>query len=121
MDSSGQPVNPDGLIGCASRAAVTGQLNFEPSGWRAREMNSYDLAMLWPARFAATSARFNQISSRAERDRFLDRTGVRYRVLPPAQANGRTALVRIPYVPDAYLYDWGNEVSRRAFVYRPLR
>lgn len=118
LDSSGPPGNPDGLVGCASRAAVSGQLNFEPSGWRVREMNSYDLAVLWPARFASTMARFYQASSRVERDRFLDRTSVRYRVLPAAQAPGRTPLTKIPYAPAAYLYDWGESVLPRAYVVR---
>lgn len=120
LDSSGPIRNPAGLIGSASRAAVNGQLNFEPSAWRTREMISYDLPILWPRRYTAMTNRFLG-ANRAERDRLLDRTGVRYRILPPKQAEGRTPIVRIPYFYQSFLYDWGTGVAPRASVISDVR
>ena len=120
LDSSGPLLNPPGLIGSASRAAVNGQLNFEPSAWRIREMLSYDFAILWPRSFATTTARF-LAADRTERDLFLDRTGVRYRILPSRQAIGRTSLTRLPIFFESFLYDWGNEVSSRVAVIPDVR
>ena len=115
LDSSGAYLNPPGLSGSASRAALSGQANFNPSGWRSREMLSYDLAVLWPRDFATMSKRFF-LSGRLERDWFLDRTGVRYRVLPRRQAGGRTPIVQVPYLMESFLFDYGSEVAPRVMV-----
>ena len=115
LDSSPAFLNPPGLSGSASRAALFGQLNFYPSGWRSREMLSHDLVQLWSRDFAAMSERFF-LSRRPERDRLLDRTGVRYRVLPRSQAGGRTPIVQVPYSMDSFLYDYGVDVAPRVMV-----
>jgi hypothetical protein len=115
LDSSGAYLNPPGLSGSASRAALSGQANFNPSGWRGREMLSHDLAVLWPRDFAAMSTRFF-LSGRLERDLLLDRTGVRYRVLPRPQAGGRTPIAQVPYLIDSFLFDYGNELAPRVMV-----
>jgi hypothetical protein len=94
---------------------VNGQLNFEPSAWRVREMLSYDLPILWPRIFGEATRRFFE-SDRGQRDRFLERTGVRYRILPPSQAGGRVPLARLPYFWDSYLYDWGPVAPRVSIV-----
>jgi hypothetical protein len=115
LDSPEAYLNPPGLSGAASRAALSIQANFDSSGWRSREMLSYDLAVLWPRDFATMSRRFFR-SGRIERDLLLDRTGVRYRVLPPGQAGGRTPLVQVPYVMEAFLFDYGVGVAPRVMV-----
>jgi hypothetical protein len=115
LDSSGAYLNPPGLSGSASRAALSGQANFNPSGWRSREMLSYDLAVLWPRDFAMMSKRFVQ-SGRLERDLLLDRTGVRFRVLPRRQAIGRTPIVPVPYLMESFLFDYGNDAAPRVSV-----
>jgi hypothetical protein len=115
VDSSGGYLNPPGLSGSASRAALSNEANFDPSGWRSREMLSYDLPVLWPQDFAKMSKRFF-LSGRVERDRFLDRTGVRYRVLPRGQAAGRTPIVQVPYLMTSFLYDYGSETAPRVTV-----
>jgi len=115
LDSSAGYLNPPGLSGSASRAALSGQADFDPSGWRRREMLSYDLAILWPRDFAAMSARFFR-SGRIERDLLLDRTGVRYRVLPRRQAGGRTPIVPVPYLVESFLFDYGVEAAPRVMV-----
>ena len=115
FDSSGPYLNPPGLSGSASRAALSGQADFDPSGWRAREMLSYDLAVLWPREFEAMTRQF-LLSGRFARDLLLDRTGVRYRVLPEPQAGGRTPLGRIPYMAKSFLFDYGPGVAPRAMV-----
>jgi hypothetical protein len=107
LDSGGAYVNPPGLIGSASRAALNGQANFYPSAWHTREMLSHDLPVLWPKQFATMTERF-LVARRVERDRFLDRTGVRFRVLPRSQASGRTAVAAVPYLLDSFLYDCGS-------------
>jgi len=115
LDASRGYLNPPGLSGAASRAALSGQANFYPSGWRRREMLSYDLAVLWPRDFAAMTNRFF-LSGRLERDLLLDRTGVRYRVLPRREAGERTPLVQVPYMVECFLYDYGSKVAPRVTV-----
>jgi hypothetical protein len=112
LDSPGAYMNPPGLSGSASRAALSGQADFDPSGWRSREMLSYDLAVLWPRDFATMSKRFF-LSGRLERDLLLDRTGVRYRVLPRRQSGGRTTIVEVPYLKESFLFDYGSDVAAR--------
>jgi hypothetical protein len=114
LDSSSFYSNPPGLSGAASRAALSGQANFYPSGWRSREMLSYDLVILWPRDFAAATRRFF-LSGRLERDLFLDRTGVRYRILPQRQAGGRRAIAPVPYM-ESLLFDYGDGVAPRVTV-----
>ncbi len=115
LDSARAYMNPPGLAGSASRAALSGQANFDPSGWRSREMLSDDLAVLWPRDFATMGKRFFR-SGRLERDLLLDRAGVRYRVLPRQQAGGRTPIVQVPFLIDSFLFDYGSEVAPRVMV-----
>ena len=115
LDASRAFLNPPGLTGAASRAAVTIQAAYYPSAWRTREMLSFDLAALWPHVYEITSERFRR-SRRERRDNFLDRTGVRYRILPARQAAGRTPIMPIPYFLESFLYDWGPDVMPRAAV-----
>ena len=115
LDSSGPFRNPEGLWGVASRAATSAVVNFEPSAFRARDMLSYDLAALWPPEFTAASKRFFR-SGRDERDRFLDRTGVRYRILPKPQAKGRNPVVRIPNMFESYLFDVDGDAAPRVEI-----
>lgn len=112
LDSSRAFLNPPGLSGSASRAAVSAQAAFYPSAWHVREMLSFDLAVLWPRTFASATTRF-LASGREERDRFLDRTGVRYRILPERVAAPHTPLVPIPYFLESLLFDWGDTVAPR--------
>lgn len=119
-DASRGFLNPPGLIGSASRAALNGQTAFYPSAWQRREMLSYDLSVLWPAEFDIASKRFLAATS-DERDRFLHRTGVRYRILPKALAGERTPLVQMPYYVESYLYDWDGEVRPRATIASTVR
>ena len=115
LDSSGAYLNPPGLSGSASRAALSDQGFFNPSGWRSREMLSQDLAVLWPRDFATMSKRFFA-GGRIERDLLLDRTGVRYRVLPQRQAGGRTPIVQVPYFSESFLFDYGSDAAPRVMV-----
>jgi hypothetical protein len=92
-DSSRAFLNPAGLSGSASRAALNIQAGFAPSAWHAREMLTDDLPILWPRTFALATKRFLS-SGREDRDRFLDRTAVRYRILPERLAAPRPQLHR---------------------------
>ena len=60
-----------------------------------REMLSYDLPVLWPKVFDTVAKRFFS-SARDARDRFLDRTATRYRILTPRAVTGRRPLTPIP-------------------------
>jgi hypothetical protein len=120
IDASRGFLNPPGLTGSASRAALSIQAAFYPSAWRSREMLSYDLAVLWPRPFTLFTERFFE-SGREERDRVLDRTGVRYRVLPARLAEGRTPLTRIPYFHESFLFDWGAGVAPRLSIVPEVR
>ena len=120
IDSSRAFLNEPMLRASASRAALSAQAVFYPSAWHVREMLSYDLSVLWPRRFAFASERFRN-SQRDRRDRFLDRTGVRYRILPLRSASGRTPIMPIPYFLESYLFDWGADVAPRASVVSSAR
>jgi hypothetical protein len=120
IDSSRAFLNPPGLTGSASRAAVSAQAAFYPSAWRMPEFLSYDLAVLWPHDFHMMLAAFQERGAEA-RDRFLDRTGIRYRVLPYWRGKDRERLVKIPYFLDSFLYDWGTGVTPRADVVANVR
>jgi hypothetical protein len=115
LDASLGYFNPPGLSGSSSRAALSAMTAFYPSAWHGREMLSYDLAVLWPRAYQTAVARFFE-SDRIGRDHFLDRTGVRYRVLPARSAGNRSAIVRMPYFSESWLYDWGEVVQPRAVV-----
>ncbi len=120
LDSSRAFLNPPGLSGSASRAALSGQAAFYPSAWRGREMLSYDLPVLWPRSFQFGTEQFFA-AGRDARDRFLDRTGVRYRVLPERLSAGHAPLVEVPYFLRSFLYDWGDHVAPRATVVSDVR
>jgi hypothetical protein len=120
IDASRAYLNAPGLTGSASRAALSIQAAYYPSAWRSREMLSYDLAVLWPRIFTATSERFTN-SKREERDRFLDRTGVRYRILPARHAAGHSPIMPIPYFQESFLFDWSENVMPRVSVLTDAR
>jgi hypothetical protein len=117
-DASRAFVNPPGLIGSASRAALSAQTAFYPSAWRVREMLSYDLTAIWSRLFDVTSRQFLRASP-DERDRFLRRTGVRFRILPAAIAGDRTPIVAMPYYVESYVYDWGADGVAPRVTVRP--
>jgi len=120
IDASRAYLNAPGLTGSASRAALSNQAAYYPSAWRTREILSYDLAVLWPPIHTAINERFTS-SPREARDRFLDRTGVRYRILPPRQAGGRTPIMPIPYFLESFLFDWDESVPERVAVIADVR
>jgi hypothetical protein len=115
FDSSRGFEQAPGLRGSASRATLNVQAAFYPSAWGGRELLSYDLPVLWPRLFYATSKRFAE-ASREERDRFLDRTSVRFRILPQRRAGTRPPLMRIPQFYESFLFDFGDVTGPRAFV-----
>lgn len=120
LDSSGAYFSAPGLSPSASRAALSGQADFDPSAWRSREMLSGDLAVLWPRSFEIMTARF-LAGGRHDRDLLLERTGVRYRVFPRRLAAGHTSIVPVPYLRDSFLFDWGDEVAPRVSVVAEAR
>jgi Bacterial membrane protein YfhO len=115
IDASRGFLNAPGLIGSASRAALSGQAVFYASAWHGREMLSYDLAVLWPKNFHIAVGEFLR-HPRQGRDLFLERSGVRYRILPERQAGGRTPIMQIPLFYESYLYDWGEGIAPRVSV-----
>lgn len=117
-DASRAFVNPPGLIGSASRAALSGQTAFYPSAWRVREMLSYDLTAIWSRLFDATSTQFHRANA-AERDRFLRRTGVRFRIVPAAIAGDRSPITPVPYYVESSLYDWKTDDLAPRVAVRP--
>ncbi len=104
---------PDMSPGTA-RSAINNQGVFYPGGRGLRELFSYDLAVLWPRAFKAFHERFLQAPS-GERRRFLDRMGVRYRVLPTHSVQGYRQLASLPFFLNVGLFDFGVE-SRRVEV-----
>ena len=115
IDGSRGYVDAPGLTGSASRAALSIQAAFYPSPWQAREILTFDLPVLWPKAFADMSSRFFNENGEA-RERLLDRSGVRYRVLPQRRAGDRVPLARIPQFYESFLFDFGDTVTPRVSI-----
>jgi hypothetical protein len=96
------------------RSALSIQAVSYPSPWRIRELLSYDLPVLSPRPLMLAHSRFLRAGAE-ERDRFLQRTAVRWRIVSPTAAPGRTPLARLDYFQSMGLYDWGPGLTR-AFV-----
>ena len=105
---------PPDLSPAEGRAVFSFETAQSPGAWHAREMISYDLAVLWPLSYQLAFLRF-QHARTGERARFLSRTGVRYRVLPSEAAAGRPVFGPLPYFLNQYLYDW-NPTATRALI-----
>jgi hypothetical protein len=114
-DAAKSFVRPFGMTPVEGRSAMAIQSVFSPSSWRVRELFSYDLAVLWPRPLMLTHARFLKATT-DERDRFLDRTAVRFRVVPPSAAPGRTPLAQLDYFQTLCLFDWGPGLTRAYVV-----
>ncbi len=99
---------------------LNSEVLFYPSAWKAREMLSFDLPVLWPHAFDIVTKQFYD-NGREGRDRFLDRTAVRYRILPPAAAPGRQPILKLPLTLESFLYDWGPGTPTRATVVADVR
>jgi hypothetical protein len=113
-DAAKSFVRPFGLTPAEGRSVVAAESVFYPSAWRMRELFSYDLAELWPRPLLMAHARFLR-ATRDERDRFLDRAAVRFRIVQPPAARGREPLAQLDYFKTLCLYDWGPGPTR-AFV-----
>jgi hypothetical protein len=113
MDSPRQSLLPAD-VSTSDGHSVTGmEMVFAPEAWGVREILSYDLATLWPRRYDVVAGIYGK-SDRTHREKFLWRTGVRYRVLPIG-AGGARPSVPLRYMRDVRLYDWGP-VARRVSV-----
>ena len=110
-DGSHGFVKSPGLDGGQSRAALSIEAAFSPSPWRARELFSTDLAVLWPRPFRLVQQRF-LLSNADDRLRFLDANAIRFRVLSPETGEGHTPLARLPFFLNSSLYDWGTSQRR---------
>ena len=108
-------INPVGLIGSASRGALNTQIRTIRLPGMSGRCSAYDLAVLWPRNFDTATELFRDAGP-AARLRFLDRTGVRFRLLAARLADGREPLTRIPYFYNSFLYDWGPGVTPRVMV-----
>ncbi|NOT27337.1 MAG: YfhO family protein, partial [Acidobacteria bacterium] len=115
IDGSRGYIDAPGLEGSASRAALSIQAAFYPSAWQAREVLTYDLPVLWPRDYLEMSNRFFD-GGIDVRERLLDRTGVRYRVLPQRRAGDRVPLTPIPQFYESFLYDFGDAAAARASI-----
>lgn len=123
-DGTLDPADPDGpqaytqYYGKAPatiRSAINNQAVFFPAGRGIREIFSYDLAVLWPRPFQTVHQRF--LAAGAEdRERFLDRLAVRFRVLRASAAGSRRPLVALPCCEDTALYDYGTTATRVAML-----
>lgn len=83
------------------RMELNAELPMAPSGWRVREVLSYDLPYLWPAEYEATVRRFEQADTPA-RAAFLRRTGVRRCILPATESRQFHVVAEVP--------DWNMRV-----------
>lgn len=114
LDGPRNFVRPFDLSPVEGRSALSVQLAFAPGAWRAREMLSYNLAVLWPRMFDLAVDRFRQYG-RGGRDRFLWATGVRYRAVPLPVGGSRRS-VPVQYFTDIRLFDWGPVFPRVSVI-----
>ena len=103
-----------GLSPAQVKAIVWAQGVSFPAAYGVREIVSYDLPVLWPREFEVAFRRFRR-ADREARDRFLWRTGVRFRILPAPAGGGRSGS-GIDLFPDVRLFDWGPVVPRASVV-----
>jgi hypothetical protein len=115
----GDPDAPKGFAFVTNTSALERRVEFVhqiimfPAGMGAREMLSYDLAILWPRVYETTHIRFVKADVDA-RERFLSRTAVRYRILPDTHGCDRPS-VPVERFADMRMFDWGPSMTR-AFV-----
>ncbi len=112
-DSPSRFVVPQVLPLMVFRAVLARHTLLYPAGVGAHEMLSYDLAVLWPRVFAVVQGRFAGESAEG-RERFLSRTAVRYRLLPPSKGGGRPATAAGAF-EGVQMYDFSG-ARTRAFV-----
>ncbi len=98
-----------------ARALRDHELSLSPSAWGVREVVSFDMPLLISREHVAMLKRFVRHPS-DERLRFLERTGVRYCVLPRPPSAGREAIARLDVLPDMALYDCFPSARRAAVV-----
>ncbi|HTI38403.1 MAG TPA: YfhO family protein [Vicinamibacterales bacterium] len=96
------------------RFIAVNELAFHPSGWQIRETMSYDLPLIWPVLNMKTQNRF-RTAPRADRMRFLLRTGMRYAILPAPAPQGLKPLATFVGAEQLKLYDV-NPNAHRAYV-----
>ena len=78
------PAAPTAIAG---RAMLNAELPMDPSGWKVREALSYDLPVLMPAAYRSVAARFVEAPA-GQREAFLERSGVRWCVVPEDRPEG---------------------------------
>jgi hypothetical protein len=116
----GDPDAPKGFSFMTNVSALERRVEFVhqivmfPAGMGAREMLSYDLAILWPRVYETTHIRFVKADAEG-RDRFLSRTAVRYRILPDTHGCDRPA-VPVERFADMRMFDWGPSITRALVV-----
>ena len=96
------------------RFIAVNELAFHPSGWQIRETMSYDLPLIWPVLNMKTQNRF-RTAPRADRMRFLLRTGMRYAILPAPAPAGLEPLASLVGAEQLKLYDV-NPNAHRAYI-----
>jgi hypothetical protein len=96
-------------------ALRTQQQAWFPSWLGIREAFSEDLSAVWPMPFLVAQMKFLRATA-VERERYLERTGVRFRVLPAGRSGGRVSLAAVAYSGDMGVFDFGESLSRAVVV-----
>lgn len=98
-----------------ARYIASNQLMYSPSGWGVRETLSFDLPLLWSTEYSRVMGRF-KAATRAERQRFLDRVGTRYCILPMPPFAGATPLGSLFTMEQMKVYECNPHASRVTVV-----
>jgi hypothetical protein len=80
-----------------------------------RETLSFDLPLLWSTDYSRVMGRF-KVATREDRQRFLDRVGTRYCILPVPPFAGATPLATLLAMEQMKLYDCHPAASRVTVV-----
>lgn len=98
-----------------ARYLASNQLMYAPSGWGVRETLSFDLPLLWSTEYSRVMGRF-KVATFEERQRFLERVGTRYCILPKPPNPGATPLATLFAMEQMKLYDCHPAASRVTVV-----
>lgn len=114
IDGSERLVLPAEYDAMEARALAFHESLISTSGWKVGESISYDMPLLVPRNYILMLRTFVR-STRDERFRFLERSGVRYCVLPERPFDGATPLTELKYFKSMRLYECFPD-ARRAYI-----
>jgi hypothetical protein len=117
IDGAEKLVLPAEYDAMEARAIAFHESAISTSGWKVRESISYDMPLLVPRNYILMLRTFAR-STPEERFRFIERSGVRYCVLPEPPYEGAPSLADLKYFESMRLYECFPNARRVYFAPR---